>query len=141
MICWKSSGLVSGHVRRNRMSFRPVVFPSFLFSFLPVAVRQRQFPEPGLLVSLDEPSFGQNIFSRRFPDITVCRGGVRINGLPTERLDRSFSTSISSTCSGSCTSSGVWCGRRREIHPDSHVMSLTWYYASSSSSVRSRISP
>lgn len=72
---------------RNRVSFRPVVFPSFHFQF-PAGCRaaERQFPGSGLLASLDEPSFRHH-FPVHFPDITVCRGGVRINGLPTECLD------------------------------------------------------
>ena len=40
-------------------------------------------------VPLDKPSFGYH-FPVRFPDIAVYRGGVRIDGTLTERLDAQF---------------------------------------------------
>lgn len=110
---------------RNRVSFRPVVFPSFHFQF-PAGCRaaERQFPGSGLLASLDEPSFRHH-FPVHFPDITVCRGGVRINGLPTECLDTQlFDEYFQHLLPALVQVPALGAEGVEKDTPDSHVMSL-----------------
>ena len=77
-----------------------------------------------MLASLDEPSFRHH-FPVHFPDITVCRGGVRINGLPTECLDTQlFDEYFQHLLPALVQVPALGAEGVEKDTPDSHVMSL-----------------